>query len=462
MKEKAYNKDRDQDHKSLTTKSISFDLMKECHNELTSEEIVSLKIMSRTMKLEQENDHLFELFLSQDIVHICVNSLASRNDCREMQQGIKSLASASRSQPSGNTKKNKISQTTSSNPKNKVKDHPRSVKSSSNKKNRVIEPICDVNVKHTKLNVNSEVVQIVLWYLDSGCSKNMTGNHSQLTNFVYEFLDTARFKNDLIAKIIGYGDYQMGKVMISQKPDLSYLHVFGALFYPTNDSEDLGKLKPKADIGIFVGYAPAKKAFRIYNKRTRLITETIHVDFDELTTMFSEQFSSGPEPQLLTPGTIIPTVIALVPADSTGSPYSTSVDQDAPSPSTSQTPHELQSLVVSPGVVEDFHDIEVAYLDYDPFFSVSIPEPNSKESSSRDVIPTNLHSVIQPPKNLSKWTKDHPLDNVTGNPSRPISRRHQLQNKALFYYSDAFLSFTKPKNYKEALKEACWIKVVQE
>ncbi|GJS19846.1 integrase, catalytic region, zinc finger, CCHC-type containing protein [Tanacetum coccineum] len=90
----------------------------------------------------------------------------------------------------------------------------------------------------------------------------------------------------------------------SRKPDLSYLHVFGALCYPTNDSEDLGKLKPKADIGIFVGYAPTKKVFRIYNKRTRLINETIHVTFNELTAMDSEQFGSGLGPQLMTPGTL--------------------------------------------------------------------------------------------------------------------------------------------------------------
>ncbi|GJR45121.1 retrovirus-related pol polyprotein from transposon TNT 1-94 [Tanacetum coccineum] len=86
------------------------------------------------------------------------------------------------------------------------------------------------------------------------------------------------------------------ELLHNRKPDLSYLHVFGALFYPTNDSEDLDKLKPKADIGIFVGYAPAKKAYRIYNKRTCLIIETIHIDFDELTTIASEQFSSGPGP----------------------------------------------------------------------------------------------------------------------------------------------------------------------
>ncbi|GJV04134.1 hypothetical protein Tco_1337703 [Tanacetum coccineum] len=85
--------------------------------------------------------------------------------------GMKSSTSASRSQPSGNTNTNRISQTTNSNPKNKVEDQPRSVKYSSNKKNRVIKPICDVNVKHTKLNENSKVMFVK-------CSKCMfDANH---------------------------------------------------------------------------------------------------------------------------------------------------------------------------------------------------------------------------------------------------------------------------------------------
>ncbi|GJZ75534.1 retrovirus-related pol polyprotein from transposon TNT 1-94 [Tanacetum coccineum] len=91
---------------------------------------------------------------------------------------------------------------------------------------------------------------------------------------------------------------------------------------------------------------------------------------------------------------------------------------------------------------------------------VPIPEPNSKESSSRDVIPTCVHSVNQPPKHLIKLTKDHPLDNVIGNPSRPISTRHQLQNEALFCYFDAFLSSVEPKNYKEALKESNRVMII--
>nr|GFC89525.1 hypothetical protein [Tanacetum cinerariifolium] len=68
--------------------------------------------------------------------------------------------------------------------------------------------------------------------------------------------------------------------------------------------ENIGKLQPKADIGIFIGYAPTKKAFHIYNQRTRRIVETIHVDFDELTALASEQSSSGPALQEMIPGTI--------------------------------------------------------------------------------------------------------------------------------------------------------------
>ncbi|GJU19795.1 hypothetical protein Tco_1153137 [Tanacetum coccineum] len=62
----------------------------------------------------------------------------------------------------------------------------------------------------------SKVVQIVLWYLDFGCSKHMTGDHSQLTNFVNNFLGTVKFKNDHVAKILGYGDYQIGNITISK------------------------------------------------------------------------------------------------------------------------------------------------------------------------------------------------------------------------------------------------------
>nr|GEW42730.1 retrovirus-related Pol polyprotein from transposon TNT 1-94 [Tanacetum cinerariifolium] len=100
--------------------------------------------------------------------------------------------------------------------------------------------------------------------------------------------------------------------------DLSFLYVIGALCYPTNDSENLGKLQPKDDIGIFIGYAPTKKIFRIYNRCTRRIVETIHVDFDELTAMTFEQQSSGPALNEMIPATISS---GLVQKPSSSTPY---------------------------------------------------------------------------------------------------------------------------------------------
>ncbi|GJW05855.1 putative reverse transcriptase domain-containing protein [Tanacetum coccineum] len=471
--------------------------------------------------------------------------------------GVKCPTSASRSKPSCNTKNNRISQTSCSNKTNKVEDQYRSVKSKKNKKNRVVKTKCNAHVTCPLTGITStkvvplkkttitpvitptselKVVQIVIWYLDSGCSKHMTENCSQLINFVSKFLGSVRFGNDHIAKIMGqfcdsdlevafrthtcfirdlegvdllkglrgsklytlslenllisspiclvrglpklkyqkdhlcsacdlgkskkhshkpkfedsiqeklyllhmdlcgsmriqrinrgiyilvivddYSRTDNGTKFVNQtlkayyeelgishqtsitrtsqqngiverrnhtiveaartmlifskapKPDLSYLRAFGALCYPTNDGEDLGKLKPKAEIGIFVGYTPAKKAFRIYNKRTCLIIETIHVDFDELTAMASEQF--------------IPTVIALEPAVLTDTPSSTTIDQDAPSTSTSQTNQETPSPVIPLGVEESDHDIEVAHMDNGPYVDFLIQEPSFEESSSQ-------------------------------------------------------------------------------
>ncbi|GJT50385.1 retrovirus-related pol polyprotein from transposon TNT 1-94 [Tanacetum coccineum] len=87
------------------------------------------------------------------------------------------------------------------------------------------------------------------------------------------------------------------------KLNLSYLRVFGARCYRNNDSENLGKLQAKADIGIFIGYTPKKKAYRNYNRRARKIIETIHVDFDKLMAMASEQSSLEPALHEMTPAT---------------------------------------------------------------------------------------------------------------------------------------------------------------
>ncbi|GJX71702.1 integrase, catalytic region, zinc finger, CCHC-type containing protein [Tanacetum coccineum] len=90
--------------------------------------------------------------------------------------------------------------------------------------------------------------------------------------------------NDLARKdlVRGLPRLKFEKDHLCSACQLGNEQVFGALCYPTNDSEDLGKFQAKADIGIFVGYAPSRKGYRIYNKRTRRLMETIHVTFDEM------------------------------------------------------------------------------------------------------------------------------------------------------------------------------------
>ncbi|GJZ79693.1 retrovirus-related pol polyprotein from transposon TNT 1-94 [Tanacetum coccineum] len=153
---------------------------------------------------------------------------------------------------------------------------------------------------------------------------------------------------------------------------------------------------------------------------------------------------------------LVSEVAAPVPAVLMSTPSSTSVDQEAPLLSTSQTSQESPSHAISQGIEEDDHDIEVAHINNNSGNRNTIPEPSSEESSSQ-----NVHSINQPPEHIYKWTKDHPIDNVIGNPSRSVSTRHQLQDEAMFCYFDAFLSFVEPKTYKEALEESCWIEAMQ-
>ncbi|GKC17651.1 hypothetical protein Tco_1014433 [Tanacetum coccineum] len=142
------------------------------------------------------------------------------------------------------------------------------------------------------------------------------------------------------------------------------------------------------------------------------------------------------------------TVIASKLVVSTGTPSSTTIDQDAPSSSTSQTTQETPPLVIPLIIEEADHDIDIEYMDNNPNVDFPIPEPIFEESSTRVVILNHVHSINQPPKHINKWTKDHPIDNVIGDPSRSVSTRHQIQDEALLYYFDAFLSSVKPKSYK--------------
>nr|GEX75746.1 integrase, catalytic region, zinc finger, CCHC-type, peptidase aspartic, catalytic [Tanacetum cinerariifolium] len=217
---------------------------------------------------------------------------------------------------SSNAKKNKIQRPPSSTQKNKVEAHPRTVKSSLKDNNCDVEPKGTTIVQHSKLNADFELICVknngcMLFDNHDLCVLNVINdvNAYPKSKFVKKTSKrkgwkptgkgTIKFENDHVAKIMGYGDYQIGNVTISK---VYYVEGIGHNLFSV--SENLEKLQPKSDIGIFIGYAPTKKAFRIYNRRTRRIIETIHVDFDELIAMASEHNSLEPALHEMTPATI--------------------------------------------------------------------------------------------------------------------------------------------------------------
>nr|GEX04034.1 integrase, catalytic region, zinc finger, CCHC-type, peptidase aspartic, catalytic [Tanacetum cinerariifolium] len=222
-------------------------------------------------------------------------------------------------------------------PEKKVKDHHRKNKSKLSKKNRVD---LSTSIRCTVLDTNS----------NSLCETAVaTACYTQ--------------NRSLIHTLHNKTSYELGH---DKKPNLSFLLVFGALCYPTKDSEDLGKLKAKSDIGLFVGYVTNRKGYRIYNKRTRQIMETIHVSFDELT------------------GKTVP--------------VQTNASSEGHSPSSS----DHQSSSVHYGVAAD-HSFEVnpfSPADNEPFVNIFAPNPSSEVSSSREILIAKSNQSTQPHEHI--------------------------------------------------------------
>ncbi|GJZ93016.1 retrovirus-related pol polyprotein from transposon TNT 1-94 [Tanacetum coccineum] len=198
------------------------------------------------------------------------------------------------------------------------------------------------------------------------------------------------------------------ELLKGKKPNLQYFRVFGSLCYPTNDYDDVGKLKAKADIGIFVGYAPTKKAYRIYNKRSRTIQETVHVAFDELTEVKDPEPPSVPptkkqvddlfqwfdDDEVIPIPPVVPITPVNVPAaqapeNAIGSPSTTVISEGAPAVTESLLPHQIPLPDTSDSDDETLFD----HVDSNVFDTYNAPETDSEASSSNsvniDVTPNN-------------------------------------------------------------------------
>nr|GEX98849.1 integrase, catalytic region, zinc finger, CCHC-type, peptidase aspartic, catalytic [Tanacetum cinerariifolium] len=379
------------------------------------------------------------------------------------------------------------------------------------------------------------------------CLKHMTGNRALLTNFVEKFLGTVRFGNNDFAVIAGYGDVVIGSIkeesnlsrscknyayickptiifwakaiattcftqnrsiiykhfdktpyelMNKRKPNIKFFRVFGCRCYLLNDYEDVGKLKAKWDIRVFVGYSKESAAFRIYNKRTRKIHESVNVNFDRISDMASKQFS-------LEPG--------LSNLNKTGKSSNPSVSQVSET-----SKKDLEDLFqdfydeyfdsskimkssttnVETSINEEvFHEVSESFQGESSSFSLNddvqlspeeviLPQtntqsisnnmiPNGDEASTSDGVfnerledayfdastsfhdSSNVHTYYQPYPYEKKWTKDHPLHKIIGDPKSSVRTRGQVANSCL-------LSSIEPANVAKALRDADWVSAMLE
>nr|GEX29881.1 putative ribonuclease H-like domain-containing protein [Tanacetum cinerariifolium] len=238
-------------------------------------------------------------------------------------------------------------------------------------------------------------------------------------------------------------------IINGRKPSVKLFYIFGSLCYIVRDGENLDKMKEKGDACIFVGYSNQSRAYRVYNKRTRMIVETIHVNFDEFPLMVLDHVSPDLVPQCPTTAleqdSLSPVVSKSSAITATDAPNqrqqqhttlmtSISVAADTPllniqttSETTSQAPTQVPTVTANENIIQEETNKKYAQVDEDEFinvFSTSVQEQG--ETSSCYVDSSKMHSFYQQHPSEHRRTKDHPLKQVIRNPSQSIRTRRQL------------------------------------
>ncbi|GJW72108.1 retrovirus-related pol polyprotein from transposon TNT 1-94 [Tanacetum coccineum] len=236
-------------------------------------------------------------------------------------------------------------------------------------------------------------------------------------------------------------------IINGRKPYVKVFHFFCSLCYIVRDGENLDKMKEKGDASIFVGYSTQSRAYRVFNKRTRIIVETIHVNFEELPQMTSDHITetvttSNELDLLFTPmfnellnGTtqVVSKSSAVHAADdpnkrqqhNTTQSSTTTVAADAPPlniqttpQTTNQAPTQVPTVTATKNIIQAETNNEYAQVDNDEFVNLfSTPVQEGGETSSRYVDSSNMHTFYQHHPSGHCWTKDHTLEQVIGNPS---------------------------------------------
>nr|GEV48665.1 hypothetical protein [Tanacetum cinerariifolium] len=243
-------------------------------------------------------------------------------------------------------------------------------------------------------------------------------------------------------------------IINDRKSSVKFFYIFGSICYILRDGENLDKMKEKGNECIFVGYSTQSRAYRVFNKRTRVIMESIHVNFDELPQMASDHISSDPaaEYRTVTTSNELDLLFSLMfdellnGSSKVVSKSSAVSAADAPNQrqhhttplSNHTTPAPTCQVPTLAPTVVSFENInqaetyaendQVADDEFIDIFCTLVQDQG--EMSSRDVDSSNMHTFYQRYPSKHRWTKDHPLEQVIGNPSQSVRTRHQLESDA--------------------------------
>nr|GFB30136.1 hypothetical protein [Tanacetum cinerariifolium] len=234
------------------------------------------------------------------------------------------------------------------------------------------------------------------------------------------------------------------------------------------DGENLDKMKEKGDECIFVGYSTQSRAYKVFNKRTRVIMESIHVNFNELPLMASDKNSSDPAPECqnmainhdsLSPpiqrqANVVSKYFAVSAADAPNQrqQYSTPLTNHTTPAPTCQIPTLAPTVISFENINQAKTHAENDQVADDEFINIfSTPVQDQGETSSRYADSSNMHTFYQRYPFEHRWTKDHQLEQVIRNPSQSVRTRRQLESDAEICMFAFTVSRTEPKNIKEAM-----------
>ncbi|GJX58752.1 hypothetical protein Tco_0290142 [Tanacetum coccineum] len=330
--------------------------------------------------------------------------------------------------------------------KHQVEDHRRNFKFSNNKMSITA---CNDSLNAKTLNVNF-LVEIILFIIDSGCSKHITGNLKLLRNIT---IKRVYYVEGLNHNLFSVGQFCDADLEVAFRKSTCYIRdlkgnglltdILGHHFLSPKDETPEVLIRFPQDPSkrnhgqIKNRYSTQSRAYRVYNKRTKVIVETIHVNFDELPHMVSDHVSSDPVPQCQTT-TLEHVSLSPGPQSQENVPQAaetvttsneldflfilmfdellngtTQVVSKSSTVTTADAPNQPPTVTANENIIQVETNKEYAQVNEDEFINIfSTPVQERGETSSRYVDSSNMHTFYQRHPSEHRWTKDHPLEQV--------------------------------------------------